>query len=104
MIDEQAYQIVFNKTFINPKNYIREVIEAYEAAKQPEREELGGRTEKDWLIDNMAMLIRTLAYSLSKIEKYRKKAENANDFLIRHGLQGSPLRADSPTASNKEDL
>lgn len=33
-----------------------------------------------------------MAHSLSLTDNGRKLAEQANDFLIRHGLQGSPLR------------
>ncbi|MFO0906817.1 MAG: hypothetical protein U0835_00360 [Isosphaeraceae bacterium] len=49
----------------------------------------------DRLVENLAMLVRRMAYSLSLSDKGRKLAEQANDFLIRNGLQGSPLRSEN---------
>lgn len=48
------------------------------------------QTEK--IIDELAMLVRQLAHSLKKSKPDSKLPAKAVDYLVRHGLQGSPLR------------
>lgn len=48
-----------------------------------------------YLIADMAMLIGKLAYTLKRYRPDHPIALSATDFLRRHNLQGSPLRADN---------
>lgn len=59
------------------------------AAREPVR-----KTKPDPMVDNLAMLCRRLAHRLSKQPEGRGLAGQAMKFLIKHGLQGSPLRDD----------
>lgn len=58
----------------------------------------------DWMIDtpspnveDMAAVIRQLVRSLRKAAPDNEVAKRAMDYLKKHGLEGSPLRATPPT-------
>lgn len=43
-------------------------------------------------LDDLAMLVRRLSYRVRKLDPGGKLADQASEYLKRHGLQGSPLR------------
>ena len=48
-------------------------------------------------VNDMAMLMRMLIWSLNKYSPDHSTTWKAKDYLKRHGLEGSPLRSESET-------
>ncbi len=46
------------------------------------------------LVNDLAMMVRRLAYRLNKADPGNSLSDAAKDYLVRAGLQGSPLRND----------
>ncbi len=48
------------------------------------------------LVNDLAMMVRRLAYRLNKADPGNSLSDVAKDYLVRAGLQGSPLRTNPP--------
>jgi hypothetical protein len=73
-------------------------LDAWEGWKGCEQAAWSAAQAQQSLVPDLAMLVRRLSHALSGtgLEYPRRAAESAMGFLIRHGLQGSPLRDATP--------
>lgn len=79
-----------------------EIAMANATRERPRKEQPMGRTSyieqrkeaeaRDQQVEDMALLIRQLAYALNRHAPEHSLTFKAKDYLTRHGLQGSLLR------------